>query len=272
MSKSNSISEEFPLYHSNIIPIYHTERIMHKGKRIIESNTYTNEHPDFLKLDCMKEKGYKNPYLNDQFIYQYNNENIQNENPIIYQTQTFNNKNYYNSINNIYLENNITSELTKTTEIQKENSDNPNIKLIPNTTLITNPQSPFYEKNGEIISNSNYERYFRQTSTAPVTSYGYCQNQSQRNYMEDEGKVIENLNYEQISELLYKKISPNFRSFCFNQHGTRVVQILINTIIMDMYVIKNGKFWQVLSRNCQNFLFLNGKIIYKAKLFFFLLY
>ena len=65
MSKSNSISEEFPLYHSNIIPIYHTERIIHKGKRIIEANTYTNEHPDFLKLDCMKEKGYKNPYLND---------------------------------------------------------------------------------------------------------------------------------------------------------------------------------------------------------------
>ena len=39
-------------------------------------------------------------------------------------------------------------------------------------------------------------------------------------------KVIENLNYEQISELLYKKISPNFRSFCFNQHGTRVLSIL----------------------------------------------
>ena len=65
MSKSNSISEEFPLYHSSVIPIYNTERINHKGKKILSVNTYTNEHPDFLKLDCMKEKGYKNPYLND---------------------------------------------------------------------------------------------------------------------------------------------------------------------------------------------------------------
>ena len=64
-SKSNSISKDFPLYHSNLIPIFHTEKIIPKGKKIISSNTYTNEHPDFLKLECMKEKGYQNPYLND---------------------------------------------------------------------------------------------------------------------------------------------------------------------------------------------------------------
>ena len=44
-------------------------------------------------------------------------------------------------------------------------------------------------------------------------------------------KVIENLNDDQISELLYKKISPNFRSFCFNQHGTRVIQKIFEKII-----------------------------------------
>ena len=44
-------------------------------------------------------------------------------------------------------------------------------------------------------------------------------------------KVIENLNFDQISELLYKKISPNFRSFCFNQHGTRVIQKIFEKII-----------------------------------------
>ena len=44
-------------------------------------------------------------------------------------------------------------------------------------------------------------------------------------------KVIENLNYDQISELLYKKISANFRSFCFNQHGTRVIQKIFEKII-----------------------------------------
>ena len=48
--------------------------------------------------------------------------------------------------------------------------------------------------NGELISNNNSTQYFRQTNTAPVKSYGYNQNQGQRNYMEDKGKVIENLN------------------------------------------------------------------------------
>jgi hypothetical protein len=44
-------------------------------------------------------------------------------------------------------------------------------------------------------------------------------------------KVIDNLNEEQIRELLYKKISANFRSFCFNQHDTRVVQNIFEKII-----------------------------------------
>jgi len=44
-------------------------------------------------------------------------------------------------------------------------------------------------------------------------------------------KVIENLNFDQVKELLIKKISPNFRSFCFNQHGTRVIQKIFEKII-----------------------------------------
>ena len=44
-------------------------------------------------------------------------------------------------------------------------------------------------------------------------------------------KVIEYLNEEQIKELLQKKISSNFRAFCFNQHGTRVVQKIFEKII-----------------------------------------
>ena len=65
MSKSNSISKDFPLYHSDIIPIFNSQEINNKGKKILFSNIYTNEHPDFLKLDCMKEKGYRNPYLEE---------------------------------------------------------------------------------------------------------------------------------------------------------------------------------------------------------------
>ena len=63
--KGSSISKDFPLYHSDIIPIYQSNKIIPKGKKTIFSNNYTNEHPDFLKLDCMKEKGYRNPYLDE---------------------------------------------------------------------------------------------------------------------------------------------------------------------------------------------------------------
>ena len=63
--KACSISKDFPLYHSDIIPIYQSNKIIPKGKKTIFSNNYTNEHPDFLKLDCMKEKGYRNPYLDE---------------------------------------------------------------------------------------------------------------------------------------------------------------------------------------------------------------
>ena len=62
---SQFISKDFPLYHSPIIPIFHSEKKIPKGKRVLPSNIYTNEHPDFFKLDYMKEKGYRNPYLNE---------------------------------------------------------------------------------------------------------------------------------------------------------------------------------------------------------------
>lgn len=57
-----SISEDFPLYHSKYIPI-NKKQIHSIGKRITPSNVYTNEHPDFFKLDCMKERGYNNPFI-----------------------------------------------------------------------------------------------------------------------------------------------------------------------------------------------------------------
>ena len=155
----------------------------------------------------------ENSSLVDQYIYLYNNyennQNSNNQNQIIYQTQSFNDKNYNNSINNIYFENQIPSELRKVPEIQKEIPDNSNNNLLTKTTVLINPQSPFFENNGEIISNSNSTHYFRQTNSSPVKSYGYCQNQGKRSYMEDEGKVIENLNGD-----------PNKILFClFDGHG-----------------------------------------------------
>ena len=62
---SHLISKDFPLYHSSLIPIHQSNTIIPKGKKIIPSNIYMNEHRVFFKLDYMKEKGYRNPYLNE---------------------------------------------------------------------------------------------------------------------------------------------------------------------------------------------------------------
>ena len=65
---SGSVSKDFPLYHSDIIPTYENpndKKYIHKPPK--NYNEYTNEHPDFFRLDGMKEGGYRNPFL-DQII------------------------------------------------------------------------------------------------------------------------------------------------------------------------------------------------------------
>ena len=128
-------------------------------------------------------------YENGQYDYLFNIDNIQNGNQIIYENQQSDNKKY-KIINDVYIP---TTTLDKT-PIQTIQNNKLHSKKIPNPISPDSHQSQFFEKNGEIISNSNSKKYFRQTSTAPVTSYGYYQDQGRRNYMEDEGKVVENLN------------------------------------------------------------------------------
>ena len=61
---NGSVSKDFPLFHSNIIPIY-INKEKHSKKPYKNRFILTNEHPDFFKLEGMKEEGYKNPYLNE---------------------------------------------------------------------------------------------------------------------------------------------------------------------------------------------------------------
>ena len=66
MSMSGSISKDFPLYHSTIIPTYESpEKNKHKHvhKRAKNGSIFTNEHPDLFRLEGMKEGGYFNPFL-----------------------------------------------------------------------------------------------------------------------------------------------------------------------------------------------------------------
>ena len=67
--KNGSISKDFPLYHSNLIPLYqkHDEKIYDHGKKQSPKsvNYFTNEHPDFFRLEGMRQSGYRNPYLDE---------------------------------------------------------------------------------------------------------------------------------------------------------------------------------------------------------------
>ena len=61
---SGSISKDFPLYHSTIIPTYESpDKHQYIHKRSKNSNIFTNEHPDIFRLEGMKEGGYVNPFL-----------------------------------------------------------------------------------------------------------------------------------------------------------------------------------------------------------------
>lgn len=63
---NSSVSRDFPLYHSNIIPLYvsHDEK-HYTHKKSGETFVYTNEHPDMFRIEGMKEYGYRNPYLDE---------------------------------------------------------------------------------------------------------------------------------------------------------------------------------------------------------------
>ena len=66
MSKcvNGSISKDFPLYHSTIIPTYESpDERKHSHKRSKNRDIFTNEHPDIFRLEGMKEGGYVNPFM-----------------------------------------------------------------------------------------------------------------------------------------------------------------------------------------------------------------
>jgi len=66
MSKcvNGSISKDFPLYHSTIIPTYESpDERKYFHKRSKNRDIFTNEHPDIFRLEGMKEGGYVNPFM-----------------------------------------------------------------------------------------------------------------------------------------------------------------------------------------------------------------
>ena len=64
--KTGLISQDFPLYHSDLIPTYKDPN-NRKHSHTISKNRYiyTNEHPEIFRLEGMKEGGYYNPYISE---------------------------------------------------------------------------------------------------------------------------------------------------------------------------------------------------------------
>ena len=140
---------------------------------------------------------------NNQIMSEKVEKQISNNNSLLTSNEQINNRNRFafsaHFPSSIKLKNNII-------ETNNQINNNNNQNNVQNEQL-----TPFIFVNGEILSNTNCKEYYRQTSTAPVTSYGYSQNQNapNRNYMEDEGRVVENF-----------KGDPNKILFCiFDGHG-----------------------------------------------------
>ena len=63
---SNSVSEDFPLYHSEKIPVYCPPKEIKRQKNISELRIMiSNEHPDIFRIRGLKEGSYNNPFLKE---------------------------------------------------------------------------------------------------------------------------------------------------------------------------------------------------------------
>ena len=184
----------------NITNTYNFELINNVNSNNQNNKNYMTQSAHFpnKKPKLNNEQNYYINYENlDSYFDNNNNQKVQKENQLNYDVQPKSNNNQKINIinNNNILKQNTIPTLFEVTVTKTE----PKIKILPNIENSPNikTQTPFFSLNGELISNSKSEKYFRQTNTAPVKSYGYYQNQGQRSYMEDEGKVIENLNGDQ---------------------------------------------------------------------------
>jgi len=164
------------------------------------NNNDTNN--DFRLSFNKKTNPQLNPLINNNEINNENNKSSLNQNNNISNNNNNNNLNNNSLNNNFNLNNNNNSNNinnvnnNNTSNTNNENNENNSNNITPQAQTSQEPVVPFSNNNGEIISNIKCHEYFRQTNTSPVTSYGYSQNQnaSHRSYMEDEGRVIENLN------------------------------------------------------------------------------
>ena len=165
----------------------------------INNEFYLNEN---FNNNALKKEGNNNTYLNNQLT--NNNQLIYNNDFNNYNNNNNNNYNYNYNTNNSYFDINEFLGTTqsqknifnKTNQLQQINQINQHQKIVTQNMQKENQSSSKFIKNinGEITNDDNSHQYYRKLDGNLIKSYGYCQNQGRRPYMEDEGKVIEYFN------------------------------------------------------------------------------
>lgn len=160
------------------------------------SNTTNSKIPNSSRIPKINENIY-NSLINNFIETENYNGGVINDNKLILNEQTTNDIKIENNKNEQITDNNpISNQYSKKTEqinnaflsadIQMKNKKE---ELVKNNINTINKQN--YP---EIVSDNNLKEYFRECKGGIVKHYGYCEDNGQRDYMEDQGKAIENLN------------------------------------------------------------------------------
>ena len=200
---------------SNFVPYAANTTIKPSG----QSNNEANSIPRSSRIPQSKKNIYSSLINNSPF--ESNNQNVFNNNA------TKNNENKAKEINNAFL----------MTDIQLKNNNN-----------ITRNSAPLKPKKelikGEIVSDSNSKEFYKESKGGLVRNYGYYEDHGTRDYMEDQGKSVENLNGD-----------PNKILFClFDGHGggqiSKFLQENFSTYMKKMMPLKNkfaiNKLFQII--------------------------
>ena len=189
----------------------------------IKTNQRNNFNPQFSKSAYYPKTTLQ---LNNETIFRNNfyNNNIQTKNGNFIESKNLNldfdslsNKNISNMSNvPAMINNQNTSDKKDSNNISNDDRKKSESKEAKEAKeekdeKIRASMSSFYMDDGEIISNSDAKEYYRECNNGLVKNYAYFQDQNvgNREYMEDEGKVVENLEGD-----------PNKILFClFDGHG-----------------------------------------------------
>ncbi len=211
-------------------------------------NPIIGNYPPYAKNNAIQPELQRNNIFNSiprssripqtqQNIYTYfiNNTRFEDNYQTVLDNNPTSNENKVKEINDGFL----------TTDIQLKNNNNTDIQFIKNNNITKNGlNGKSGSINREIVSDSNSKEFYNESKGGLVKNYGYYEDHGSRDYMEDQGKSVENLNND-----------PNKILFClFDGHGgdqiSKFLQENFANYMKKMLPLKNkfaiNKLFQIL--------------------------